>query len=101
MKKFLMEDGSISSYPDDCVNFSENHPIHTAQEITESEYLEQMELRQPKTKKPDYSEKRRNEYPEWHELADAIVEERSGRPEKMLEYMATVAAVKKKYPKDK
>ncbi len=100
MKRYLMSDGSISSYPDDCVIFEVDHPIRAAQEITESEYLEQMEARKPKPKELGYQDKRRAEYPDWHELADAIVEERLGRPEKMLEYMAAVSEVKQKYPKE-
>lgn len=100
MKHFLMPDNSIVSVEDDCRNFETDHSIHNAQEITESEFEHEMEKRQPPKREPDYGEKRRHAYPEWQEFADAFVEDKTGRPEKMLEYMAKIAAIKKRFPKE-
>jgi hypothetical protein len=51
-------------------------------------------------KDSDYKEKRRQEYPSWDEVMEAIVENMELRPEKLEVIKMRREQVKNKYPKD-
>ena len=95
MKHYRLPDGSTISYPDYVVNFELSAD---ATEITETEMLKQQKIPEPPVK--TWLEKRLESYPTWHELADAIVEEKNGNPTAMKRYLTNVAEIKKMYPKD-
>ena len=95
MKHYKLPNGSTLSYPDYVVNFE---LPDNATEITETEMLEQQKMLEPPVK--TWLENRLENYPDWHELADAIVEKKNGNPDVMKRYLTNVAEIKKMYPKD-
>lgn len=57
-------------------------------------------VERPTPPPPSYADKRRAEYPPLADFADAIFWQAKGDPSRLSAYLASVAAVKAKYPKE-
>ncbi len=95
--KIIMTATGLLEVPEWCENMEGAWREATPEEIA----VHQAALLEFKAKAPTWEQQRRAAYPDWQIMADALVEERAGNPEKMAAYLEACADVKRRFPKPK